>query len=68
MALFSKYLLSACYVLNIGQEAASVNKADKDPTLPEFTFLRVDGGRQSKQLKINKKILGNDTYHKENKK
>lgn len=54
-------------MLNIRQEGTSVSKTDKAPTLLEFTFLRVGRETESKQVKINEKILDNDTYHKENK-
>lgn len=67
MVLFNNCLLSACSVLNIRQEGTSVSKTDKAPTLLEFTFLRVGRETEGKQVKINEKILDNDTYHKENK-
>lgn len=46
MVLFNNYLLSACYVLNIGQEATLVNKTQKASlTLLKFTFLRVGANK-----------------------
>lgn len=70
MVLFSKYLPSARYVLNTGQEATSVNKTEKAPTLQSLHSWGWVGG-ETEQNKIldteQKKILDTDTYHKENK-